>query len=484
MSRQIRRVATLMLVLFGVLFVNLNVLQLLRADELANNPNNRRLLIREYEIQRGPIVAGDETIARSVATDGALKYEREYPSPRLYAHVTGYYSFVLARSGLEAVLNETLTGTPTEVLAQNLAELIGDRDRQGNTVEVTIVPEIQRAAAQALGDRVGAVVAIDPGTGAVLAQVSSPSYDPNPLSGEDTTQILEAWESYKALEDRPLLNRTIRELYFPGSAFKLVTAAAAIERGIPPSTAFEDEAQYQPPVGRPVRNYQGGPCRDGSTIDMVEAMVVSCNAVFARLGVQLGDDALIQQAERFGFNRIPPLELPPVRSVVEKEMDEAVVAQTGIGQRGVKATALQMAMVVGAIVNDGQLMRPHLVRAVRDPSGRLLRGETIAAWDEGRFDAQAISPQTARQLREMMVQVVQRGTGTAAAIPDVEVGGKTGTAQDESAATATAWFVGYAEDRIAVAVVVPDAGGEGGGSVAAPIAKAVMQAAVSLGGGG
>lgn len=484
MTLQIRRVATLMLVLFAVLFINLNVLQLLRADELANNPNNRRLLIREYEIQRGPIVAGDETIARSVATEGTLKYEREYPSPELYAHVTGYYSFVLARSGLEAVLNETLTGTPTEVLAQNLAELVGDRDRQGNTVELTILPSVQRAAAQALGDRVGAVVAIDPGTGAVLAQVSHPSYDPNPLSGEDTSRILEAWETYKSNEDRPLLNRTIRELYFPGSAFKLITAAAAIERGIPPSTAFDDEAEYQPPVGRPVRNYQGGPCRDGSTITMLEAMVVSCNAVFARLGVQLGDDALIQQAEQFGFNRIPPFELPPVRSIVEKEMDDAVLAQTGIGQRGVKATALQMAMVAGAIVNDGQLMRPHVVRAVRDPSGRLLQGENIAPWDEGRFDAQAISPQTAGQLREMMVQVVQRGTGTSAAVPGTVVGGKTGTAQDEAAETATAWFVGYAEDRVAVAVVVPDAGGQGGGAVAGPIAKAVMQAVLSLDAGG
>ena len=482
MTRQIRRVAALMLVLFAVLFVNLNILQLIRADELANNPNNRRLLIREYEIQRGPIVAGDETIARSVVTEGALKYEREYPFPELYAHVTGYYSFVLARSGLEAVLNEQLNGTPTEVLAQNLAELIGDRDRQGNTVELTIDPDVQRAAAQALGNRVGAVVALDPGTGAVLAQVSHPSYDPNPLAAEDTTRILEAWEKYKSAENRPLLNRTIRELYFPGSAFKLVTAAAAIERGIPPSTAFEDEAAYQPPVGRPVNNYQNGPCRDGSTITMVEAMVVSCNAVFARLGVELGDDALIQQAEAFGFNRIPPYELPPVRSQIVKEMDAAVAAQTGIGQRGVKATALQMAMVVQAIVNDGELMQPHVVRAIRDPSGRLLRGENIAPWDEGRFDAQAISPQTAQQLREMMVEVVQRGTGTAAEIPGVRVGGKTGTAQDESAETPHAWFVGYAEDRIAVAVVVPDAGGEGGGAVAAPIAKAVMQAA--LGGDG
>lgn len=481
MTRQLRRVAGLMLVLFAVLFINLNVIQLLRADDLANNPNNRRLLIREYEIQRGPIVAGDETIARSVETDGALKYEREYPNPRLYAHVTGYYSFVLARSGLEAVLNETLNGTPTEVLAQNLAELIGDRDRQGNTVELTIEPAAQRAAAQALGDRVGAVVAIDPATGAVLAHVSNPSYDPNPLAREDTTEILEAWEQYKTADNRPLLDRAIRELYFPGSAFKLVTAAAAIERGIPPSTSFDDEAAYQPPVGQPVRNYQGGPCRDGSTITMAEAMVVSCNAVFARLGVELGDDALIQQAEDFGFNRIPPYELPPVRSTIEKEMDAAVAAQTGIGQRGVKATALQMAMVVAAIVNDGQLMRPHVVRAVRDPSGRLLRGENIAPWDEGRFDSQAISPQTAQQLREMMVQVVQRGTGTRAEIPGVQVGGKTGTAQDESAETPTAWFVGYAEDRVAVAVVLPDAGGEGGGAVAAPIAKTVMQAVLGSG---
>lgn len=478
MTRQIRRVAALMFGLFLILFVNLNFVQMLRGDELANHPNNRRLLVQEYEIQRGPIVAGDLTIARSVATEGELKYEREYPEGELFAHVTGYYSFVLARSGLEAAMNETLTGTPTEILAQNLAELVGGRDRQGNTVEVTIDPDVQRAAANALGDRTGAVVAINPATGAVLAHVSQPSFDPNPLSSEDASAIREAWDGYKDAEERPLIDRAIRELYFPGSAFKVVVAAAAIERGIPPTTAFDDEPSYQPPVGRPISNYQNGPCGDGDTITMTDALVVSCNAVFARLAVQLGDDALIDQAERFGFNRTPPYELPPVRSVIDKEMDAAVTAQTGVGQRGVKTTALQMAMVAGAIANEGQLMTPHVVGPVRDPSGRLLRGERITPYEQGRFGDHPITNQTARQLRDMMIQVVERGTGTAAQIPGVQVGGKTGTAQDEADETATAWFVGFAGTEVAVAVVVPDAGGQGGGAVAAPIAKAVMQAAL------
>lgn len=483
MTHQIRRIATVFLMLFAVLFLNLNVVQLLRANDLANHPANRRLLIAEYQVRRGPIVVGGEEVARSVETDGELTYRREYPEGPAYAHVTGFYSFVLSRSGIEAAMNEQLTGGSTELLAQNLAELVGQASPRGNTVELTIDPQVQQAAINALGDRIGAIVALNPKTGAVLAHVSRPSYDPTRLTSGSGSDIASAWEELRADDGQPLLDRATRELYFPGSTFKLVTAAAALERSWDPSTTFDDPAAYQPAVGQPIRNYQNGPCADGSTITLAQAFTVSCNATFALLGERLstGDDAgaLVAQAEAFGFNREIPYELPVERSYVPKELDPAQAAQTGIGQFETKSTVLQMAMVGAAIVNDGQLMIPHVVKSVRDPSGRQIRGEDILPWEEGRFDSQAVTPRTARLLRDMMIDVVARGTGQSAAISGVEVGGKTGTAQtgreDE---TATAWFVGFAADEVVVAVVVPDAGG-GGGSVAGPIARAVMEAAIS-----
>lgn len=483
MTRQLRRLAAVMLLLFGALFVNLNLIQLVRADDIAQHPSNRRLTIREYQIQRGPIVAGDQEVARSVATEeGELKYLRRYPDPELWAHVTGYYSFVLQQSNLEAAMNEELTGTPTEVLAQNLAELLGTQDDLGNTVRVTGDPRVQSAARQALGDRVGAVVAIEPATGAVLAHYSSPTYDPNPLSSHDAEQIIDTWDRLRELEEQPLLNRAIRAVYPPGSTFKLITAAAALESGVAtPDTAFPDEPSYDvPETSRDIGNFGEGPCLGGGTITLRDALRVSCNTVFARLGNLVGDETLIETAEEFGYNRTPPYEIAPVESVIPKSLDPPQTAQSAIGQRDVRVTTLQNAMVVAAIVNGGVVMRPHLVEEVLDPTGRTLRGPDVGSWNDGRFDGRAISEETARQLQDMMVDVVAGGTGRAAAIPGHLVGGKTGTAQVPDQ-TPTVWFVGFADDAVAVAVVLADAGVDAtGGGDAAPIARVVMEAALGL----
>jgi penicillin-binding protein A len=480
-SKRIGRVAAVVLVLFGALFINLNVIALVQSDDLANHPANRRLIIREYQIDRGPMIAGEDPVARSTETDGELRYQRNYPDGPLYAHLTGYYSFILGRAGLEAALNEELTGRPTEVLAQNLGELLFGRDRAGNTVELTIDPAVQQAAREALGDQVGAVVAIDPTTGAVLASYANPTFDPNPLSSHDASEIREAWDALRDDPARPLVDRATREVFPPGSSFKLVTAAAALERGLSPETSFPDEGVYDvPQTSADIGNFGGGDCADGSSITLHDAMVVSCNTVFARLGVELGDEALIQQAERFGFNRQPPYELTVTRSLIPKSLDVPETAQSAIGQRDVRATPMQMALLTASIVNGGELLRPHVVAGVRDPSGRRLAGADAGRWSEGRFDGRPISPRTAEQLRRMMVDAVEDGTGTRAQIDGVEVGGKTGTAQ--TGGDPTAWFVGFAGDEVAVAVVVPNAGSDAtGGRVAAPIARTVMQAA--LGGG-
>ncbi len=481
MNRQIVRVGAVVFVLFGALFLNLNVITLLQADELANHPANRRVIIREYSIERGPIVVGEEAIARSERTEeGQYRYLRTYPQPELYAHLTGYYSIVLQRSGLERALNEELTGRTTEVVAQNLGELLGRADRPGNAVELTIDPAVQAAARDALDGREGAVVAIDPSTGGVLASYANPTFDPNPLSSHDTREINEAWAPLRDDPDRPLVDRATGELYPPGSAFKVVVAAAALEAGSDPSRTFPNEVAYDvPQTSLDIRNAGDARCGDGEETTLETAFRRSCNTVFARLGVELGDEALAAQAEAFGFNRTPPLELPAATSRIPEEQDVPAVAQSAIGQRDVQATVLQMAMVSATVVNGGQLLRPHLVDAVRGPDGAILRGADVGRWQAPPGDGRTMSPRTAQQLRSLMVDAVSGpgATGGAAAIDGVEIGGKTGTAQTLPGAPPVAWFIGFAGDEVAVAVAVPNADG-GGGAVAAPIARQVFQAAL------
>jgi penicillin-binding protein A len=477
-NRQIGRVAAVTFLLFGALFVNLNVITLLQADDLANHPSNRRLILREYAIERGPIVAGEEAIARSVPTEGQYQYLRTYPDGGLYAHLTGYYSIQLQRSGLERALNEELTGRSTEVVAQNLGELLGGSERPGNAVELSIEPAVQEAARRALDGREGAVVALDPRTGAVLASYANPTFDPNPLSGHDRREINDTWAALNERTDRPLVDRTRAETYPPGSTFKLVVAAAALESGLDPTTLFPDEGVYDvPQTAADIGNFSGGVCADGDEISLSDAMRVSCNTVFARLGVELGEDALRDQAVRFGFNDAPPFELGVVDSVFPDELDVPSVAQSAIGQRDVRATPLQMAVLAGSIANGGQLMRPHVVDAIRDPDGGQLRGPDVGRWTDPPGSGLPMSPRTAQQLRSMMLDVVDSGTGSAARIDGVEVGGKTGTAQ--TGGDPVAWFVGFAGEEVAVAVVVPGAGSDAtGGGIAAPIARSVMSAAL------
>ena len=478
MNRQITRVSVVVLVLFGALFVNLNVITLILADDLATHPANRRLIIREYAIERGPLVVGEVAVARSVETDGEYRYMRTYPEGELYAHITGYYSILLQRFGLEEALNEDLTGRPTEVVAQNLGELLGGRNRFGNAVELTIDSRAQEAARDALDGREGAVVAIEPSTGAVLASYANPTFDPNPLSSHDLGAIAAAWDELLDDPQRPVVNRALAETYPPGSAFKVIVAAAALESGLQPDTDFPDETVYDvPETTADIRNFSQGACADGDSIDLQDALRVSCNTVFARLGVELGADTLVDQAQRFGFNLRIPFELGVAASAIPDDLDVPSTAQSAIGQRDVRATPLQMALIAASIANEGEVMRPYLVANVCDPSGRRLRGPDISRWSALPGGGQPVSPRTATQLRDMMVEVVESGTGTAAQISGVTVGGKTGTAQ--TGAEPTVWFIGFAENRVAVAVVLPGVEDDAtGGRVAAPIAQQVMAAVV------
>ncbi len=482
MTRAVRQVTWVLFGLIGLLILNLQSITLLQADELADQPTNTRRLVEEYSVQRGPIVVGQDAVARSVRTgddEDPLAFQRIYPGGTRAAHVIGWDSIDVGRSGIEAARTDDLSATDDSVLAGELAALLGQGTSTGATVRLTLDPEVQAAAERALGERIGAVVALDPRTGEVLAHASYPTFDPTPLADHDRGAALAAWDALRTDPGRPLLDRATRELYPPGSTFKLIVTAAALEAGLTPDTAFPDDETYQPPVGQPIRNYNRGVCASGGSINLARALEVSCNTTFARLGVELGQEQIRAQAQAFGFDRTIPYDLPVADSVFPKEVDDAQLAQSSIGQFDVRSTVMQMAVVAAAIANDGVLQTPHVVRDVRDATGRLVAGPRAGPWSQGRFGSEALSTRTATLLQEMMVGVVDRGTGSRAAIPGVRVGGKTGTAENPADESATAWFIGFADQSVAVAVVLPDAGGEGGGRLAAPIARAVMEAALS-----
>jgi peptidoglycan glycosyltransferase len=482
MDRQIRALALAFLALFVLLFAQVNYIQVFAADRLANNPANQRLLLQEYDVNRGAILARDArtVLASSKPTAGRLKYQREYPAGALYAHVTGYYSVVFGRSGLEASQNEYLSGRAAELLPQNLVDEILGRDKRGGTVVTTIDARLQRTAKDALGSLPGAVVALDPRSGEVLALVANPSFDPNPLASHRPEQVRSAHAALLEDPARPLLSRANQELYPPGSTFKLVTAAAALENGMRPDTSFPNPLTLDlPNTIEEIENFGGSHCLGGADrITLAQAFQISCNVTFAQVGLRLGADKLVEQAERFGFNQKVDLGVPFAEGAIPpaSEFADALsfVATSAIGQQDVRANPMQMAMIGAAIAGDGVLRLPHLVREIRDPSGRVIR--TTGPSELGR----AVSQRTAAQLTDMMVSVVQAGTGTAAQIPGVQVAGKTGTAETPGG-DPHAWFVSFApaqNPRIVVAVVVLNGGNLGseatGGAVAAPIARAVL----------
>jgi penicillin-binding protein A len=492
MTRAVRNVALVTFLLFAALFVNLNYIQVLQASELRNDTRNARGLIREYEIARGSMLLGegaDEVeIATVEETDGSLRYLRRYPDPELYAHVTGYHSFVFGRGELEASFNDYLTGSAPESFARNIADYLAGREREGDDLALTIDERAQQAARDALGDQRGAVAALDPRTGDVLALWSNPSYDPNRLSSHDGADIRAYWEALQEDPARPLANRAVREWYPPGSTFKIVTAAAALENGMSPGQTFPDPVRQELPLTTAtIGNFGGGTCTGGGSITLTRALEVSCNTTFARIALDLGGDALIEQSERFGLNQGWELQLPnPRGGAIPEELDPPSAAQSAIGQRDVRVSPLHMAMITAAIGNDGMLMQPRLVSRVTDVAGRTVRSIEPRELQFG--GGPPISPATARALTDMMVGVVERGTGGNAGIGGVQVAGKTGTAQTGEDRAPTVWFTGFApaaDPEIAVAVVIEDGGRAGtdatGGALAAPVARAVMDAVVSSG---
>lgn len=492
MDRQIRQLAVALLVLFAILVAQVSYVQVFAAERLADNPANaKRQLIAEYEVDRGAILAADgrTVLAASRRSSGDLRYERRYSQGPLYAHATGYYSFVYGRAELEQSYNEWLAGSAPQLLPQTLADQILGRPRRGATIVTTIDPVIQAAAADALGGLPGGVVAIDPRTGNVLALVANPTYDPNTLSSHDPAEVRSSWEALNADPEKPLVSRASDELYPPGSTFKLVTAAAALENGYGPESEWPNPHELElPDTSQTLQNFGGVTCSGGAQITLAEALRQSCNVVFGEVGLTLGPTALAEQAWAFGFAPTSadgnvPFDIPFQEGVFPDPSyfitRRPAVALSAIGQDNVAANPMQMALVAAAIANGGVEMRPRLVTEIRRPDGQ------IAETYEPEPYSQPLSQENAALLTTMMVSVVASGTGTAAQIPGVTVAGKTGTAQHGEGLAPHAWFVSFApveDPQVAVAVLVLDGGSLGsdatGGRVAAPIAKAVMEAAL------
>lgn len=483
MNRPIRIMAGFCAALFAALLLNATYLQYFKAAALNDRPDNKRVIDAQYSRQRGAILVGGQAVAQSVPVDDQYKYQRTYPDGATYAQVTGFFSYLYGRNGVEQSENTLLSGSDARLTISHLADVLNNKQPQGGSVTLTINPAAQKAAYEglhALGDNVqGAVVAIEPSTGRILALVSSPTYDPSLLASHDLASVKQNYSLLSTDATQPMLNRATQLRLPPGSTFKLVTAAAALQNGYTPDSLVDGSASLTlPQTTTQLHNDDNESC-GAAQVTLTQALVKSCNVAYAGVGLQLGADALIKQAERFGFGQHYLDDLSPQALSVTPEPDQPQTALSAIGQWEVAATPLQMAMVAAGIANYGQVMKPYLVDEERGPDLSVLEKATPQKLP----GAPAMTASAATELIGMMVGVVDSGTGTKAKIPGVRVAGKTGTAQSAEGRPPYAWFVSFApadSAQVAVAVLVQDAGvGSSdayGGTLAAPIAKRVMQA--------
>ncbi|RLV08724.1 penicillin-binding protein [Streptomyces griseocarneus] len=484
MNKPVRHVAVFSLLLVFAVLVRATWVQAAEAGSLDDNPHNRRLAIAAYSRPLGNILAGGTRLTGSTTTDGDLKYKRTYADGELYAPVTGFSSQIYGSTQLENLYKSVLTGTDSRLKSPSDV-LTGKTPAPGDVI-TTIDPAVQKAAAKAMGGKTGAAVAIDPATGAILGMVSTPSYDPGAFAGSSGADQ-KAWQALEKDTSKPTVNRALRQTFPPGSTFKLVVAAAALENGLYDSVdqPTDSPAPYLLPGTRTYLPNEdtSAPCTNAS---IRTALQYSCNNVFGHLAERLGQKKVAEQAEKFGFND-DKIDIPvrAAKSVYPTGMDAAQTALSGIGQFDDQATPLQMAMVSSAIANDGKLMTPRLVDRVTDGSSGVLEKSDPKEYST------AMSADTARQLKSAMQTVVDKGTGSNAQIDGLTVGGKTGTAQHgvDNSGTPYAWFVSYAQNsegkRIAVAVVIADSDAArsdvSGNGLAAPVAKAMMSAALAPG---
>lgn len=487
MNEPIRRLSVVVLIMFLALMVAASMIQVVNASSLNADSRNVRTLYREYGTYRGPILVDGEAVVWSEPVDDPFNYQRTYADGPLYAAVTGYYSIVYGRTGIEQAENELLSGTSDALFWTRLGNLISGEPQRGASVELTLSGPVQQAAFDALGDRVGAVVALDPRSGAVSAMVTGPTYDPATLAGHSTAEVNANYQALLEQEDGPLINRSIAgDTYPPGSTFKVITAAAALASGYTAeSELYAPDELTLPGTTKTMKNYGGASCSSNEKVTLEDALRISCNTAFGDLGMKLGWGVIERQAKAFAWGDKLSIPLAVTPSRLPDDPNAPQTAMSSIGQYDVRATPLQMAMVAAGVANDGVVMRPYLVDTVRDSSLRVI----------SRTDPEELSTAMTRadsnELTAMMVSVVESGTGTAARIRGVDVAGKSGTAETGTSKPPHAWFIAFAPAQdpvVAVAVVLENGGGTDGeitgGRLAAPIAKAVIEAALAVEDGG
>ncbi|MER7188687.1 peptidoglycan D,D-transpeptidase FtsI family protein [Streptomyces flaveolus] len=486
MNKPLRRIAIFCGLLVLTLLIRDNWLQYVQADELKNDEANRRVAIERYATPRGDIIVDGKAITGHATTKGDFKYKRTYKDGAMWAPVTGYVSQAYGATQLENIDDGILTGNDDRLFFRNTLDMLTGKKREGGNVVTTLSSAAQKAAYDGLKKQggKGAVAAIEPSTGKILALASYPSYDPSTIAGGGEADG-KAWNKIieKNNPDKPMLNRALREVYPPGSTFKVVTAAAALEHNKYTSADEKTDSPLpwtMPGTTTPLPNEGDLPCENAT---LREALRVSCNTVFGKIGYDLGNDKMLETAKKFGFTEEQFVPVRSSASVFSDDMNDSQVALSSIGQFNTAATPLQMAMVTSAIANNGTLMKPYMVDELQAPNL-----DTIEKTDPQEM-SKPLSPENAQILQSMMETVVKDGTGTNAQIDGVTVGGKTGTAQHgvENSENPYAWFISYAKtdggSPVAVAVVVEDENASrddiSGGGLAAPIAKSVMEAVIN-----
>lgn len=491
MNAPLRRVGVVTMILFGLLFANLNWVQGYKADEYRTDDFNGRVQLAEYDRQRGVVfLTGGVPVAQSVETDDELKFLRTYPAKNIYAHVAGYKPVSGAATAVEKLNNDFLAGTSPELTVDRLRDMFTGSTTPGGNIQLTVSKATQEMAVRQLREnRVdavrGAVVALNPQTGALLAMASMPDFDPNPLTSHDRDAADKAFQALDTNPAKPLLNRAMQDRYPPGSTMKVIIAAAALQNGVNANTVLAGGASYTHPDTRtPIRNAPGVNCPNQITLK--QALTISCNTAFARLGAeQLGGEKVKEAARAFGFDTVPQFaeDRDNVYGGVASRTgdikdpdgsdDGPALAQSSIGQANVQMTPLQGALVAAAVANDGRQMKPFIVQQMQGPD---LSPLDIARPSELR---RPVPEDVARTLQDMMISAVENGTGRSARIEGFTVGGKTGTAQAGESAQDHGWFIGFVkqndEPLVAVAVFLENAG-SGGSSEAARIAGEVMEA--------
>jgi len=473
-NRELKRISAVVLLMFVALFSSSTVIAVIDSDALRDDPRNTRTVNESYSAERGPILVDGTAVAESVPVDDPFLFQRQYPEGALFSAATGYFTLGQGDSGVEGALNDFLSGSANEQFLDQLNAILTGQDPTGASVELTIDRDVQQAAWDALGDQAGAVVALDPSTGAILAMVSKPEYDPNLLASHDTQAVIDAYDGLLADPGRPLLNRAIGgDLYAPGSVFKLLVASAAIDSG-----RFTADSEFPNPqtltltgTETQINNAEGGDCAGGETATIATALRLSCNIPFAQLGASLGEETISSYADAFGFGQKLSIPQSVTPSVYPEGMDASTLQLSSFGQASDRVTPLQVAMISAGIANGGTLMTPTLVDTITAADLTVLEPFDPAVL------SRPISEQTAATMTGLMVQNVSNGVAGNARISGVEVAGKTGTAENDGAAN-TLWFTGFApadDPEVAVAVVVENGTGFGN-TVAAPIARRVIEA--------